>query len=380
MSGCGGQATPNFQRTTASLPAATAKSCIAQSTQAQTTALPAAGGVTGTISIGAGAESTGPCLTVAIATGSAVLAQDPPAMAASARKSAAQRRTTQATGAPQPLTEISLTDTYTGNLTWIAVTLNLPPGTVPAGQYPATITSTLVIDGTTDTTVANFTVTVSANGTAIITGPNAQQFLAVLAADTTGTLAIYPPGTVLATPTPFPTAAPSTSPSPAASPTATPSASPAPTVAPTASPTAAPVVFAPTLTVKPNACIDVGNSGGTFNYTVSVSQAPPPGYAYEYSWITTGPSDWGLTVPGITSPTNFGLLGTSTTASVMVPTYPQGSGGVTTPGASGGIEVSLWVQNATNPGFEHYQGPNGQYVVAGAALEAGTITCASVGL
>jgi hypothetical protein len=158
------------------------------------------------------------------------------------------------------------------------MTLQLP-GTIPPGQYPATITTTLEIDGTVDTTVANFTVTVSTSGQAIVTGPGAAQALAILAADTTGVLSIYPPGTVLPTPSQLPLTTPS--PSPSTSPTTSPSPTASPTVAPT--PTAVPSSTATAAAFKialsPSACVDAGNTGATFGYQAFPNTPLPAGSA-----------------------------------------------------------------------------------------------------
>ena len=381
---CGGggvSSTPVVTTQSASLPAAIATGCIAQSGAAQTATLPAAGGVSGSISLGATATG-GACLGVTVATGA-------DATLSATRTTTATRRsaTATATAAPSPLppalAQVSLTNTYTGNLTWVAMTLQLPPGTVPAGQYPATITSTNDIDGTVDTSVANFTVTVSATGQAVVTGPSASHVLAILAADTTGVLAIYPPGTVLPTPSQLPLTTPSPTPSASGTPTASPSptASPttAPTQAPSSSPTVVPTTAALMLSISPKGCIDAGNTGPTFSYTATVSAPPPSGAVYLYHFFPSAlyASRWTVTVSPVTinSPT-YGPLSTSNTASITAPIYATVND-IT--GESGGMEVSVFYYYPSVGSYYAVQDSTGHTLYAASTIAAGTITCANIG-
>jgi hypothetical protein len=205
LAACGGVGSNAPSAPVASLPAAVAQRCIAPATQAQTVALPAAGGVTGTISIGPVATASSACERVTLATGSdaslAVSATTAASVARAAVRTAQERAQSESPVPAQPLAQVELTNAYSGNLTWASVTLQLPAGSVPAGQYPATITTTIVLgDGQISTSVKNFTVTVNASGQAIVTGPSVASALAVLGADTTGLLSIYPAGTEHARP------------------------------------------------------------------------------------------------------------------------------------------------------------------------------------
>lgn len=248
LSACSGSATTTLGGSprAAELPAAIATGCIYPSVQTQTAQLPSAGGVSGTINIGGVAQASTTCLTVTVATGA-----DASASATSVESSLARRRLASTPAVPQPLLEIALTNTYTGDLHEFFMTLQLPPGSVPAGKYPATITSTVDLgDGQVQTEFKLFTVTVSASGQAVVTGTSFAAggggALAVLSADTTGTLAIYPIGTVLPTPEPYPTEGPSPTPTPI------PTLTVAPTATPTATPTPNPTPTLPFATSMPN--------------------------------------------------------------------------------------------------------------------------------
>jgi hypothetical protein len=212
---------------TASFPAAVATGCIAPSGQTQTVPLPSAGGLSGTITVGAFSGSSSSCLAITVATGADATLTGAPA---SAKRSVL----TAASPLPSPLAQIDLNNTVS-NVTWLAVTFQLQsPAVVPAGNYPATITTTVDLgDGQVLTTVANYSLAVAANGTASIVGPIAQ-----LNVNTTGLLTIYPVGATL--PTPTPSQSPSASPTASASASASPSTTPAPSAAPSATPSATP--------------------------------------------------------------------------------------------------------------------------------------------
>jgi hypothetical protein len=213
------------------LPAATATGCIGASAATQTAALPAAGGVTGTVTVGPVTTTAAGCaLSVEVATGADASLQVGKVTSAQVRKTGAA----QATPLPSPIAQVDLSTTTTSS-TWLAVTFTVP-SSVPAGSYPATIATTVDLgDGQTYTTTTNYTITVSSNGTAALTGLNV-----TLGQYSTGLLSIYPQGTVLPTPSPTPLASPTATPTPSASPTATPMKSPTPTPSPSPSPSPTP--------------------------------------------------------------------------------------------------------------------------------------------
>jgi hypothetical protein len=199
--------------------------------------LPAAGGVSGTINIGGVAAASTTCLNVTLATGTDASGTGTTPASALVRR---RRALASTPTLPQPLVDVSLTNTYTGDLHEFFMTIQLPPGSVPAGQYPATISTTVELgDGQSQTTFQLFTVNVSESGKTVVTGTSfaggGGGALAILGADTTGTLAIYPMGTVLPTPQPYETEGPTPTPTPIPSiaPTATPTATAAPSPTPT---------------------------------------------------------------------------------------------------------------------------------------------------
>jgi hypothetical protein len=382
LAGCngGGASAPAFSTGTASvlatLPAALATGCAYPSTQAQTTALPSAGGVSGTISLGALAQASSVCLALTVATGAdATLAG-----------SSVQRRTL-ATTLPTPLLQVELTNTYTGTITWTSTTLNV--GNLPAGQYPATITSTTLEPGggSVSTTVTNFTVTVDAQGVAVVSGPLGALALSTLTPGTNGVLSIYPAGTVLPTPSPSPSPTPASSPSPtpsaspSPSPTQTPSPaptqtpSPAPTQTPSPAPTSSPAGPV-TVSLQPATCQQLTSAGGTLAYTATASASPPPGVTFTgaphmwyYGW-KAGPiqPQWTVTQPPptMTDPFNGTIYGTANTATVTVPSYAT-SNGKTGDGAYVVVELFLDGDVPPNGGVGH--------TTAASKIAVGTTAC-----
>lgn len=330
LSGCSAQPAAHLPSVASSttLPAALATSCAYPSTQAQTTALPSAGGVSGTISLGALAQASSVCLTLTVATGAdATLAG-----------SSVQRRTL-ATTLPTPLLQVELTNTYTGTITWTSTTLNVDVGNLPAGQYPATITSTVLEPGggSVSTTVTNFTVTVDAQGVAVVSGPLGALALSTLTPGTNGVLSIYPAGTVLPTPSPSPSPTPASSPSPtpSASPSPTQTPSPAPSQTPSPAPTSSPAGQV-TVSLQPATCQQLTSAGGTLAYTATASASPPPGVSFTgaphtwyYGWKAGPPQpQWTVTQPPptMTDPFNGTIYGTANTATVTVPSYATSNG------------------------------------------------------
>jgi hypothetical protein len=378
---CGGSSgsTPNSPIV---LPAASAEGCIYPATQAQTVALPTAGTVSGTISVGALATASHTCLAVTLATGA-----DATLTSGTIGADAAHRRALATSVVPPPLVSVELSNTYDGQLTWATVTLQLPAGSVPAGSYPATITTTVVLgDGQTSTSVANFTVTVSSSGKAIVTGPSLTQALAVLTADTTGVLSIYARGTVLPTPTPVgvesasPSPTPASSPSPTAPPTAIPTATPtaAPTLTPTPRPTATPVpgAYTATISLTPGGgtCIQYGNDATTQVFTTNVSNAPPAGVTLYYEWQSSAGGT--IVVPPPTTMNQGAIIGLQNTLTFTSLSLPQGTLG----GVGGGISVLLLRNDPTGGGIPiPVLQPSGAYNSAQVVIAEGLVTCASEG-
>jgi hypothetical protein len=323
---CGGGGSNAPSAPVASLPAAVAQRCIAPAMQAQTVALPAAGGVTGTISIGPVATASNACERVTLATGSDASLAVSATTAASVTRAevrAAQERAQSESPVPaQPLAQVELTNAYSGNLTWASVTLQLPAGSVPAGQYPATITTTIVLgDGQISTSVKNFTVTVNASGQAIVTGPSVASALAVLGADTTGLLSIYPAGTVLPSPSPAPLESETPSPTPTTS-----AGTPAPTTPPTTKPTATPT---PTATPLPTPSATADAQACNVSYTT------PCGYAV-FSGSYVGGANAGTSVSATPKPIYFTGLSPGTT--IPIGEYFSGTITITLPNLYPGIE------------------------------------------
>jgi len=245
------------------------------------------------------------------------------AASASTRSGARATRRALAATSPAALAQIELSNATDEQLSLTSVSLQLP-GSVPAGTYPATITTINDRgDGVDETTVATYTITIDSTGKAVITAPSGSSALAIVKADTNGVLSIYPAGTVLPTPTSTPTAAPTASPTPAvtATPTATPTVAPTatPTVKPTATPTPAPtstanpVGFTTSISLDPPGCVQFPASGGTQKYTITASAAAPAGFTYVYGWI-------GVDGSSLTPPTE------------IVEGYPAGQDYVGSPG------------------------------------------------
>ncbi len=373
------------------LSAAVATGCLYPSTQAQTTAIPTAGGVSGTISLGAFASASSTCIAITVATGAdATLAVNAKAISA---VSSVRRADATSSPLPPPITQVELSNTSAGNVTWTTVTLQLPPASFPAGQYPATIATQAVSgDGELTTSVANFTVTVSSTGQAVVQGPGLTHVLGIIVSGTTGLLSIYPAQTVLPTATPTPAGvesaspSPSPTPTPARSPTPVPSPTPtaAPTLTPTPRPTATPVpgAYTATVTLTPGggSCVQFGSGSTTQVFTAAVSDAPPPGITLYYAWQHDVDGTW--TIPGtvFSVPDGQGdllMAGLQPTITLVTPDLTQGS----LSGAGGGLDLSLYYLIASNPnaGFVRVLQPNGTPAYAQVVIAEGAVTCASEG-
>jgi hypothetical protein len=377
LNACGGGGSVNTipVAAPASLPAAVANNCIAANAQAHTTALPAAGGVTGTVSLGALPAASSTCVAVTLATGAdATLAINTTTLQSSARKTLA------ATTVP-PLVQIDFSNATNVQLSLTSITLNVP-SSVPAGSYPATITTSYDRgDGILNTTVVNVTVTVSNSGQATIGGLSVGQPLTVITSGKEALFTIYPAGTVLPSASATPTAGPTTSPTATASPMA--SASPSPTMSPTpfptASPTAAPTVagaiVGTSLTVSPATCAVFGNGPTTLTFTATAVTNAPPGTVFLYGWASG--SGYMETVPQPVTTYNttayFGYsFSPSNTITITSPQYPNGS----LVGGNGNMSVILAL-----PPSGFYLDPipvnntSGSQLTARVTLEGGTDTC-----
>jgi hypothetical protein len=373
------------------LSAAEATGCLYPSTQAQTTAIPTAGGVSGTISLGAFASASSSCIAITVATGAdATLAVNAKAVSA---VSSVRRADATSSPLPPPITQVELSNTSAGNVTWTTVTLQLPPTSFPAGQYPATIaTQSISGDGELTTSVATFTVTVSSTGNAVVKGPGLTHVLGIILSGTTGLLSIYPAQTVLPTATPVavesasPSPSPSSTPTPAQSPTPVPSPTPtaAPTLTPTPRPTATlvPGAYTATVTLAPGngSCVQFDADSTTQLFTADVSDAPPPGTTLYYAWQHSFGGTW--TIPGtiFSVPDGAGDLltaGLQPTITLVTPDLTQGS----LSGEGGGLDLSLFVTIASNPnaGYVRVLQPDGTPAFAQVVIAAGAVTCASEG-
>jgi hypothetical protein len=167
-------------------------------------------------------------LTVTFATGSDAT------LGTGALASATRRSVLDTTPTPAPIAQVEL-DTQSTTATGLTGVTFTFPASVPPGSYPVTVTQR-ILGGDNFTSVANYTLTVNANGTATLNSMNVpigDQNVSVI-------VSVYPPGTVLATPTPVPTASPTPTAGPTATPTHAPTATPVPTATPTPVPTATP--------------------------------------------------------------------------------------------------------------------------------------------
>jgi hypothetical protein len=313
------------------LPAASSTACIAANGASQAYALPATGGVTGTLSIGPVPGVASGCpLTVTFATGSDAT------LGTGALASATRRGVLATTPTPTPIAQVEL-DTQSATATGLTGVTFTFPASVSPGVYPVTVTQR-VLGGDSFTSVANYTLTVNANGTATLNSMNVpigDQNVSVI-------VSIYPPGTVLATPTPVPTG----SPTPTARPTATPvaTATPVPTATPTPVPTATPThTPTPTPTPAADCAQDPSHSTpcGTYTATGTYDGGPNAGQpASSSGTLTDHGSLQNITVqvPG------FYFTGTVT---VKLPNYNPGYPQTLVPADSNCASVSV-VQSGTN--------------------------------
>ncbi len=261
----------------ASLPAAIARGCIPTSASSQTIALPPAGGLTGTITMGAVGAATGCPVSVTVATGADATLTAKTALASSSTRRA-QDATATAAPLPTPLAQVDLTS-QASSASWLSITFTMPTS-VPAGRYPATVTTTVDLgDGQTYSQVTNYTLIVAPNGTAALTGVNV-----TFGQYSSGLLSVYPQGTVLPVPSPVPSASASATPSATASAVPTASASPAASAHPTTAPTSTPVASAtPTSSAAPDCAGGVSGSSstttacGTFTISGSYDGGPNAG-------------------------------------------------------------------------------------------------------
>jgi hypothetical protein len=328
--GCGGGNSTLTPQPSIVLPAASAKTCIYPSTRAQTVALPSAGGVSGTISVGAFPAASQTCLTVTLATGTDTNAG---ATAASlARIASIERRALSATPAPaptpMPLLTISIDDAFSYGFVVTGMTLTTPSNlNFPDGTYYATIS---------DQPNVGYVFTAK-GGTLTLSSTNAQ-FL-VIPFDT-ATLTLYPRGYVpvfsdspTASPSASAVASPSAVPSASTVPSSTPVPTPTPTPRPTPKPTATPVPTAtptpsptPTATPPSSALLNTGpftpsfTGFGPLNFTVeTINGATQAGgnFVVNKSWTENGVAY----VETFSIPVNALIFNPATGVGPFPPTY-----------------------------------------------------------
>ena len=334
--------------------AATNTFCVTPSATQQNATIPSTGGFTGTLAIAATATSGACNFTVTVTTGADVATG---AAAATSRHAEATNQTTT------PILQISFDNAFTNNVAVNGATLNTPSNlNFPDGTYSAVVTSGSLPSTGLVFVAKNGVLTLQLNGSPIVIVPG-----------TTATLSLYARG-VTPVETPAPTATPSSSAS--ATPSPVPSATAMPTVTPLPSPTASAAITA-TVTLSPAGCIAYGNSGAMPVYTAIVNSNAPAGTVFKYGW--QGTSDFPVTPNApytqITDPAtdSYVLLSSSTTATVQIGTYPQGS----LAGAGGSIGVYLFTVDPTygqvNPVSS--TGNASMQASARAQIEAGSQTC-----
>lgn len=331
-----GTSTPGEQQ--ARLPAAIATGCVYPSTSAQTTALPAAGGVTGTISLAAFSENSNTCLTTTVATGGQAISASATTLARtrSTVRTTAGRRSFDAISTA-PLLQVSLFDAFTGSATVTGVTLKTPG--LPDGTYPATVTT----DELGAIVVTNYTIVVK-NGVATTGGGI---FGSPIEPDGTSTLSIYPMGTVLPTPAPTVSASPGASAAPTAGPaTPVPSVAPTllPTIAPTATPTATPnpATFTASFAIVPAGCIHFTAAGGTQQYTITPSAPAPAGFSYLYGWSGIGASGIGQPQQTVYGAHDAAFVASPSNSATLTVGAISTNGGLV--GSSGSVGAALFLQ------------------------------------
>lgn len=262
IAACGGGNTaltpPPFAPTDPRLPAASATGCIYPSTQAQTVALPSAGGVTGSFAVGAFPAASTTCIGVTLSTGS-----DASALSAARRLAAvlSSNRRTLANNQPQPLLTETVNNAFTNGVVITGAELQLPSNlNFPNGRYQAVLTQTTLGETGLLFVAVGGKLTLISTGGPLIFGPGS-----------TATIALYPLGV-----TP-----PETGASPSPSPSVSPASSPTGSAFPSGSPTASAVPSgSPTPSAAATTLLNVGgfmySSGQIVSETVTVSEPPFP--------------------------------------------------------------------------------------------------------
>jgi len=361
IAGCGGSQAvlsgpPSTPAPATSFADATNNLCVTPQTQPQTVALPATGGVSGTISFGAFPDAASGCDVVIISTGTDVENSQ-----VKDKRAGNQRKPATTTTNPQPILTVSVGEAFNAEPIWgtaqivTGMQLNVSPNlNFPDGTYYATITDTGLLGtltvGPIPFVAKNGVLTVAPNGTLPF----------ITAANSSAVLKLYGLGVI-------PTASPSPSPAPTG-----PTPAPSPTAAPSAAPTGA---FNPTISLDPSACIAVGTAGATLSYSATVSQPAPAGDTYYYAWEALAlEPPWTVTVPGVvTTGTQYGTLGLSNTATVTIPPFPTPQSGQA--GETGTMVVTLFHIDPNFQSIMPVQNPNGGVVAAGANIADGTSTC-----
>jgi hypothetical protein len=154
---------------------------------------------------------------------------------------------------------------------------------------------------------------------------------------TTATLYLYARGvtpTLANAPSPAPSGSASASPAPSATATVPPTNTPLP--APTATQVPGTIV-ASSLTISPGGCIQFSNAPASQVLTAIAVTNANPGTTFEYGWAAQ--DVYTIAVPGTTQPYLNQTVGTSNTATVSSPGFPQGS--LTGSGASALVYLYL---------------------------------------
>jgi hypothetical protein len=226
-----------------------------------------------------------------------------------------------------PILDISMANAFTNNVAITGAVLNTPSNlNFPDGTYNA-----LIVSGTLPPTVLVFT----AKGGVLTLQSTGQPLLIV--PGTTATLYLYARGvtpTLANAPSPAPSGSASASPAPSATATVPPTNTPLP--APTATQVPGTIV-ASSLTISPGGCIQFSNAPASQVLTAIAVTNANPGTTFEYGWAAQ--DVYTIAVPGTTQPYLNQTVGTSNTATVSSPGFPQGS--LTGSGASALVYLYL---------------------------------------
>jgi hypothetical protein len=283
LAACGGgtSTTPIAAPSVTTLATATNTVCVTPSSSAQSVALPATGGVSGTVSFGAYPAGATGCDSVVFSTGTDVATAESIIRSAQSAERASNANSTaplltisvgEAFGSSGPVSAFGYQTILSGMQLTVSPNLNFPDGT-----YYATVTAS----GQT------FLIPFTAKGGVLTVAGGAAGLPVLILAGTSALIALYPQGIIPNTPSPSPSASASASPSATPSPLAsTPAGQPVPDGT---------TIGSATLTIEgqPN------NLNGTMTTTPIVYYASSPIY-------TASVFNGGI-LPGITTYTITGL-------------------------------------------------------------------------